>query len=70
VIFFMTIIGLVNHTQLIKFFRYYVVIAFVVSAIITPPDVLSQLLLAGPLILLYGLSIGLAWMFSRNRAKA
>jgi sec-independent protein translocase protein TatC len=70
VIFFMTIIGLVNHTQLIKFFRYYVVIAFVVSAIITPPDVLSQLLLAGPLIVLYGLSIGIAWLFSRSKAKA
>jgi len=68
VIFFLTIIGVVNHTHLIKFFRYFVVIAFVVSAIITPPDVLSQILLAGPLILLYSLSIGLAWLFSRRRS--
>jgi sec-independent protein translocase protein TatC len=70
VIFFLTIIGLIDHTHLIKFFRYYVVLAFVVSAIITPPDVMSQLLMAGPLVLLYALSIGLAWMFRKRPSSA
>ena len=37
---------------------------FVVSAIITPPDILSQCLMAGPLILLYGVGILLAYFFS------
>ena len=44
--------------------RYAVVGMFVVSAIITPPDVLSQCLMAGPLIFLYGVGIVLAYFFS------
>lgn len=67
VIFFLSAIGLVTHKHLIKFFRYFVVIAFVMSAIITPPDPLSQVMLAGPLCLLYGLSIGIAFVMSRRR---
>ena len=39
------------------FFKYAIVIIFVVAAFLTPPDVLTQLLMAGPLIILYGLSI-------------
>lgn len=70
VIFFLTIIGVIDHTHLIKFFRYFVVIAFVIAAVITPPDVMSQLLLAGPLVLLYGISIGLAWLFHKRRQRA
>lgn len=67
VIFFLSAIGLVTHKHLIKFFRYFVVIAFVMSAIITPPDPLSQVMLAGPLCLLYGLSIGIAFVMSRRK---
>ncbi len=36
---------------------------------ITPPDVTSQFLLAIPLVLLYALSIGIAWLVDRSRAK-
>ena len=68
VIFFLSVAGLINHTHLIKFFRYFVVIAFILSAVITPPDVISQLLLAGPLILLYSISIGIARVFGRKVA--
>lgn len=69
-IFFLTIAGLVTHRHLIKFARYFVVVAFIVAAVITPPDPVSQLLLAVPLCLLYGVSIGVAWIFSRKRVKA
>jgi sec-independent protein translocase protein TatC len=51
---------ILDHTTLIKWFRQAVVIIFVVAAVLTPPDVLTQLLMAGPLLLLYGLSIGVA----------
>jgi sec-independent protein translocase protein TatC len=68
-IFFLSIAGIVNHVQLWKFFRYFIVIAFVVSAVITPPDVTSQILLAVPLILLYLLSIGVAWLVGRAKKK-
>jgi sec-independent protein translocase protein TatC len=67
-VFFLTIAGIVNHTHLIKFARYFVVLAFFISAVITPPDIMSQFLLAMPLILLYVLSIGIAWLIGRKKA--
>jgi sec-independent protein translocase protein TatC len=67
---FLSIAGLITHRQLIKFFRYFVVLAFVISAIVTPPDPLSQIMLAVPLIGLYGISILVAWAITRGkRAK-
>ena len=65
-VFFLSVAGIVNHKHLIKFFRYFIVIAFVIAAVVTPPDPLSQLLLACPLILLYGVSIGVAYIFARK----
>ena len=64
VIYFLARAGLVDHTDLFNSFRYAVVAMFVVSAIITPPDILSQCLMAGPLIILYGVGIVLAYFFS------
>jgi len=68
-VMFLSIAGLVTHKHLIKFARYFVVIAFVIAAVITPPDIASQFLLAIPLCLLYVISIGIAWIFSRGREK-
>jgi Sec-independent protein secretion pathway component TatC len=45
-----------------------IVIEFVIAAIITPPDPLSQLILAVPLCLLYVVSIGVAYVFGRRDA--
>ena len=67
--FFLSFAGIVTYKQLIKFFRYFVVVAFIISAVLTPPDPMSQLLLAIPLCLLYGLSIIVAWIFSRKPAE-
>lgn len=64
VLYFLARIGLVDHIDLFESFRYAVVGMFVVSAVITPPDVLSQCLMAGPLIFLYGIGIVLAYFFS------
>lgn len=68
-IFFLSLAGVVNHKQLIKFFRYFIVVAFVLGAVLTPPDILSQVILAVPLCVLYGISIGIAWIIDRSRAK-
>lgn len=70
VAFFLTVAGVITHRHLIKFFRYFIVVAFVISAIVTPPDPLSQILLAVPLIGLYGLSIIVSWVFTMNRERA
>jgi sec-independent protein translocase protein TatC len=55
--YFLALLGLITDKTLKDYFKYAVVIIFFLAAILTPPDVLTQLLMAGPLILLYGLSI-------------
>ncbi len=69
VVFFLSFAGVINHTHLIKFARYFIVIAFILAAVITPPDPLSQILLAAPLILLYTLSIGIAWLVHKRPGR-
>jgi sec-independent protein translocase protein TatC len=61
--------GIVTRTQLKSGRRYAIVGAFVVAAVLTPPDVVSQLLLAIPLGLLYEVSLLAIWFTERRRAK-
>jgi len=67
VIFILAWLGIVNHHQLRKVRRYVIVVNFVIAALITPPDVISQLGVAIPLVLLYELGILIAWMVGRKR---
>lgn len=53
----LALLGMINDRNMIEFFRYAVVIIFIVAALLTPPDVLTQILMALPLIILYGISI-------------
>ena len=62
--FFLAKIGLVNDQMLKDFFRYAVVLIFIVAAVLTPPDVISQALMAAPLLILYGVSIYIAKVFN------
>src|SRR3546814_16597049 len=62
--------GLVTRSQLVAGRRYAIVAAFIVAAILTPPDVVSQLMLAIPLIVLYELSLIGIWFTERRRADA
>jgi sec-independent protein translocase protein TatC len=63
-------IGIVSIDQLTKFRGYFVVVAFIVSAIVTPPDVVSQLSLAIPLCVLYEIGILAARLFIRSTKAA
>jgi sec-independent protein translocase protein TatC len=65
---FLALAGAVTHKKLIRWFRYYVFIAFFVAAILTPPDWASQLVMAIPAVLLYFVSIGLVYVFQRKEA--
>lgn len=58
--------GLVNKPFLVKNRKYALLIAYVVAAILTPPDVVSQFLMAGPLIVLYEVSIVAVAVFARR----
>ena len=64
---FLSWIGLVTHVGLLKFWRWAVVLAFILGALLTPPDLVSQLFLAVPLVTLYGISIGIAYILTRRR---
>ena len=58
--FFLAKLGLVDDKMLKNSFRYAIVVIFIFAAVMTTPDILSQFLIAVPLIGLYGLSIFIA----------
>ena len=60
---FLTKIGLINGDMLRSFFKFAVVIIFILSAILTPPDMVTQFLMAVPMVILYGFSILIADYF-------
>lgn len=68
-IFFLSWIGMVNHRTLWKFNRWWIVCSFILSAILTPPDIVSQILMAGPLIVLYNISIVISFFITRRRER-
>ena len=61
--------GIVTRDQLKSGRRYAILVAFVIAAVATPPDVLSQFMLAIPLICLYELSLVAIWFTERRRAR-
>ncbi|CAO1654399.1 twin-arginine translocase subunit TatC [Parasphingorhabdus sp. NYA22] len=61
--------GIVSREQLRGMRRYMVVGAFALAAILTPPDVVSQLMLGIPLILLYEISLLIMWITERKKSK-
>ncbi|QJP12555.1 twin-arginine translocase subunit TatC [Starkeya sp. ORNL1] len=63
-------IGLVTSEQLKKARRYAIVGVFIAAAVLTPPDVISQLALAIPTLLLYEVSVYLVRIVERRRAAA
>jgi sec-independent protein translocase protein TatC len=63
-------IGLIDTKFLKEKRRYAIVVVFVIAAVLTPPDVLSQLMLAVPLLLLYEMSIiSVGWIEKKRKAK-
>ena len=64
--FFLSVLGLVTHVSLRKFRKFAILGGFVVAAILTPPDVVSQCLMAGPLCLLYEVGIWVAYVFGKK----
>jgi sec-independent protein translocase protein TatC len=68
IIFVLSRIGLVTPRFLMRQFKYAVLIAFIVAAVVTPtPDVVTQSALALPMIGLYLLGVAVAWIFGRPR---
>jgi sec-independent protein translocase protein TatC len=62
-------VGLVTHKAFVKNWRITVLIIFIAAAIFTPPEPVSMMLMATPMIVLYGLGLLLTSMGRRYEAK-
>tara|TARA_R110002072_G_scaffold49219_1_gene133908 strand:+ start:21 stop:848 length:828 start_codon:yes stop_codon:yes gene_type:complete len=69
IIYFLTKIGLVTPEVLRKYRKYALVIVLILSAIITPPDIASQVIVAIPIIILYQVSIYISKVVIRNQKR-
>ena len=69
IIYFLTKIGLVTPEFLRKYRKFALVIVLILSAIITPPDILSQIIVAIPVLILYEVSIIIARIVTRREEK-
>jgi sec-independent protein translocase protein TatC len=69
-VFFLALFGLVSAGWLWRNIRYAILLIFIIAAIITPtPDVLTMCVFAAPMLILYFLSIGVAYMVHPDRRK-
>lgn len=66
---FLSRMGIISAALMRKTRRYAILVIFIVAAILTPPDVVSQLLMAGPMLILYEFSILVAAAFGRRKDK-
>src|SRR5712692_1163883 len=70
-IFFLAVMGIVSASFMLKNFRYAILLIFIVAAIVTPtPDILSMCIFAAPMVALYGVSIGIAWLVHPTQRRA
>ncbi|MCM3881288.1 MAG: twin-arginine translocase subunit TatC [Vicinamibacterales bacterium] len=67
-VFFLAKMGVITARWMLRYFKYAILVIFIIAAVITPsPDVASQMIVGIPMIGLYILSIGIAWMFGKKR---
>lgn len=69
VIFFLARLGVVTSKWLREKRKYAILFAFILAAILTPPDVVTQMFMAGPLIILYEVGVLIAFLFGRRDKK-
>jgi sec-independent protein translocase protein TatC len=69
IIYFLTKVGLVTPEFLIKYRKYALIIVLILSAIITPPDIASQIIVAIPILILYQVSIYISKIVIKNQTR-
>lgn len=70
VVYFLSMSGLVTSKMLKAYRKHSIVVILILSAIITPPDVISQLLISMPIMVLYEVGISIAKRLEKKRAIA
>ena len=69
IIYFLTKFGLVTPSTLRTYRRYAIVIILIIAAMLTPPDILSQVIVAIPMLVLYELGILISYLVVRKEKK-
>ena len=69
IIYFLTKLGLVTPDFLRKYWKYAVIIILIIAAIVTPPDVVSQTIVAVPMLIIYEVSILISKIVYKNKLK-
>lgn len=69
IIYFLTKLGLVTPDFLRKYWKYAVVIILIIAAIVTPPDVVSQTIVAIPMLLIYEISIWISKIVANKKKE-
>ncbi len=67
--FFLSRMGIITAQKMRDVRKYAVLAVFVIAAILTPPDVFSQLMMAGPMLILYEISIGVAALVGKKKMQ-
>lgn len=69
ILYFLTKLGLVTPTFLRTYRKYAIVIVLIIAAIVTPPDVVSQITVAIPMLIIYEASIWISAIVVRNKKR-
>jgi sec-independent protein translocase protein TatC len=69
VVLFLSLVGVVNPRILLRTWRYALLIIVIFAAVLTPPDIISQLMMAIPVTLLYLVSVLVAIVVTRRRKR-
>jgi sec-independent protein translocase protein TatC len=70
-VFFLAFLGIMTPSFMVKNFRYAILVIFILAAIVTPtPDIINMCVFAAPMLALYALSIGVAWVVHPDQRKA
>jgi len=70
-VFFLSLMGIISAGFMWKNFRYSILVIFIIAAIVTPTtDILNMCIFAAPMIALYAISIGVAWLVHPKQRKA
>lgn len=68
-VLFLSAIGIVNPRMLLRTWRVAILVIFVLAAVLTPPDIISQMMMAGPVLVLYISSVLVAMVVTRRKRK-
>ncbi len=70
IVFFLAFLGVLSPGFMMQNFRYAILLIFVLAAIVAPPDLVSMCVFAAPMVALYGVSVGVAWLVHPTQRQA